>query len=140
MAQSPGDQVHEIGSGIAVGLNDSTAAVQRALYAPFKARCSLTKASEYQTGHWWGEPRVALVPPSSFERPVCYAEPLARLQRASDGAYKGRCSRRIIQSDRNARPDFMNLVAGRLCHLHTSSEKKTTILPVHHVHELSWAS
>jgi hypothetical protein len=26
MAQSPGDQVHEIGSGIAVGLNDSTAA------------------------------------------------------------------------------------------------------------------
>ena len=66
MAQSPGDQVPGIGSGIAVGLNDSTAAA-----GFICTTCSdLAKVSEYQTGRWWGEPRVAFVPPSSFERPV----------------------------------------------------------------------
>ena len=58
-----------------------------------------------------------------FAPPAPSAETLASLQRALDGAYKARCNRRIVQSDRNARPDSRNLVAGRLCHLHTSSEK-----------------
>ena len=39
------------------------------------------------------------------------------------GAYRDGCSRRIVQFDRNAGPDSRNLVAGRLCHLHTSSER-----------------
>ena len=45
---SPGDQVPGIGSGIAVELNDR----RRDLFhhAPYKARCSLPRVSEYQIG------------------------------------------------------------------------------------------
>ena len=46
---------------------------QPSRYAPSKARCNLKGPRPRVpacAGQWWGEPRIAFVPPSSSERPV----------------------------------------------------------------------
>ena len=84
---------------------------QPSRYAPSKARCNLAKVPHYhdQSGRWWGEPRIAFVPPSSFERLDWHSASFERLQRVWDGAWWKRSSRRrIVRFNRNAGADSRN--------------------------------